>query len=539
MAIIELRSVRYCYPGSSTPALTIPNWTVDEGEFVVIAGRSGAGKSTLLRTLNGLIPHFTGGTFGGSVYVAGRDTKTIRPAQLSHLVGFLAQDPETQVVVDRVAEELQFALESLGFSPQAARLRTEEALDILGISALHGRRIHTLSGGERQRVALAVALATRPTILALDEPTSQLDPWAAESLLSVLTQLTSDLGLTLVLTEHRLERVLGNCTRLVIMADGQIVHDGEPRSIAPLLPYPPPLIQLGMALDWRPLPLTVREARQHVRAKPMTLSKRVIRQAPREPGIRVERLSVQFASGSWGLRACTLHCPHGAVTAILGRNGAGKTTLLRAIRGLIRPREGRIWLGDRDITKVPVEERTRWMGYVPQLPSTLFLTERVEEELCTSLDTNAASRAARLQDLLHAFQLTAVAAKHPYDLSVGEQQRLALAIAVAHDPPVLLLDEPTRGLDPEFKHVLAQHLRALAEEGKTVILTSHDCELIALCADWVVLLAEGEVIAEGEPSVVFDGTLAYSTQINRVFGQGLLTVRDVLASLAADAAVNA
>lgn len=529
--MIQVDQLTYRYPRQFRDALSGVCWQVEEGEFVLLAGASGSGKTTLLRCLNGLVPHFHGGTFGGRVLVADLDTREHSTARLSRAVGFVAQDPEAQTLLDRVADEIAFGLENLGYDERAIRMRVEETLDLLGITSLRDRRLATLSGGERQRVALAAALAARPRILALDEPTSQLDPWAAESILDVLRRLVDDLGLTIVLAEQRLERVLGLCSRVTLLGpDGRLELDGPPEEIASELPWPPPLIRLGLALGWRPVPLTVRQARELVHSRGLVLSPgEPVRSAGRPsgpPSVELERVWVR-AGERWALEDVSLAVYPGLVTILMGRNGAGKTTLLRQIVGLQKLDRGRVFVFGRETARLSRAELARAVGYVPQHPASILFSESVREELLVTLRARGHPE-GELEWALERLGLAEHAARHPYELSGGERQRAALAAVLVGRPPILLLDEPTRGLDPERKADLGRLLRELAADGHAVVVATHDVEFAAAWADQIALLAEGRVIAEGTPAEVLAGTLAYSTQINRVFGGPFLTVEDVL-----------
>jgi len=530
--MIEVIGLSYRYPRQTRDALRAVNWQLEEGEFALVCGASGTGKTTLLRCLNGLVPHFHGGYFGGRVLVAGLETSTVTTARLSSVVGYVAQDPEVQAVFDQVEDDIAFGLENLGLDERAIRVRVEEALELLGIAALRRRRLTSLSGGERQRVALAAALAARPRVLALDEPTSQLDPWAAESFLETLRRLVEELGVTVVLAEQRLERVLGLCTSVTYLGDsGEVTHFGNPQEVATRLSWPPPLVRLGLALGWSPLPLTVQQARARARVHPIALRAcdDTMRHRELSPGravVEVDRVDVRLGSEK-ALEGISIAFHSGTVTVLLGRNGAGKTTLLRLVAGLQRPDRGRVLVCGREISKMTRRELARSVGYVPQHPSSILFSDSVRQELAATLltrgqdDEDATRFLARLGLGEHA-------ERHPYDLSGGERTRVALAAVLVGKPAVILLDEPTRGLDAGWKSALGGLLREVAHAGTAVVVATHDVEFAAAWADWVVLLGSGSVIAQGTPADVLAGTLAYSTQINRVFGGSYLTVEDVL-----------
>ncbi|MDI3339583.1 MAG: ABC transporter ATP-binding protein [Sphaerobacter sp.] len=524
--MIHLEQVRYRYPGRAAPALDDVTLEIEAGAYVVVAGPSGAGKSTLLRCLNGLVPHLHGGTFGGRVLVQGIDTRDASPAELSRMVGFVGQDPERQTVMDRVADEIAFGPENLGLARDEIRRRVEEALDVLGIADLRSRELAALSGGERQRVVIAAAMAMRPSILVLDEPTSQLDPWGAEAALSALDRLNADLGTTVVIAEHRLERVLPAADRLVLLAAaGRVAAAGAPGAVAPALPYPPPLVRLGRALGWEPLPLTVRDARRRVG----DLAPPPVPAPPPSVGgatvLECQRLSFRYGDRPV-LRDVSVSFHEGTVTALMGRNGAGKTTLLKQLNGLLRPTAGRVRLRGQDIAGRPTQELARTVAYLPQNPSAILCNETVADEVRFTL--RALGRRGEITPTLELAGVAHLAARNPRDLSTGERQRVALAAVLAGQPAVLLLDEPTRGLDGEARQRLTTLLRRLADDGVCVIMATHDVDLVAHCADRVLLLGDGQIVADGTPRQVLAGSLTYATQINRVFGGQVLVPEDVL-----------
>ena len=372
--VATFSELTYRYPERETPALRELNWTVAPGEFVTVTGPSGSGKSTLLRCLNGLTPHHSGGTFDGVVIVAGHDTRHYSPRVLARLTGFVFQDPEAQFVAGRVDDELAFGMEQLGVPAVTMRKRVEEVLDLLGIAALRDRQIATLSGGERQRVAVAAALALQPSILALDEPTSQLDPWGAEEVVAALNRLNEDLGLTIVLAEHRLERVVAHADRLTVLAPGGTVGlDGPPRETLCQVDVGslPALLALGRRLNWDPLPLSIKEGRAAQR-RDAALG-RVPAPAAPDPALPggAPVVTLQRVSAGWDrhpvLRDVDLEVRPGELVALMGRNGSGKTTLLRLVAGLHQPSSGRVL----------VAGRTRRVCTPPTSPRRLVISRRI------------------------------------------------------------------------------------------------------------------------------------------------------------------
>ena len=530
--MIAVRHLTYTYPQRTTPALHDVTWDVADGEFVLVAGASGSGKSTLLRCLNGLVPHFSGGLLAGRVTVGGIDAVAAGPRVLSRHVGFVAQDPEAQAVLDRVEGEIAFALENAAVPPAEMRLRVEEVLDLLDLTPLRDRPLHTLSGGERQRLAIAAALALRPRVLALDEPTSQLDPQSAEDVLRALVRLNEDLGLTIVLAEHRLERIARYADRLTYLAAGRVVHDGPVRDVLPRLPAAPPVVQLAGALGWRPTPLTVKEARPFAAALAATPVPPAAELPGGPPLLHVEGLRFSY-NGHATLKEVNLSVAPGEAVALVGRNGAGKSTLLKCIVGLLRGQAGEVRIGGRPTRGRDVADICREVGYLPQNPDDLLFADTVADEVRATLRNHGlpeppASIAASLARL----GLGDVAEVYPRDLSVGQRQRVALAAVTATQPRLLLFDEPTRGLDRTAKEELLALWRGWLANGAALLLVTHDVEMAAAIAHRTIVLSQGEVIAGGPTRDVLTATPHFAPQIARLFpGRGWLTVADVLAAL--------
>ncbi len=536
--------VTFSYPDTSSPALSDVSLSIDAGQFALVVGASGSGKSTLLRCINGLVPHFSGGTFAGRVTVAGLDTRGHPPRDLASAVGFVFQDPEAQFVTERVEDELAFALENAGIPPLTMRKRVEEVLDALGIAALRNRAVSSLSGGEQQRVAIAAALALQPKVLVLDEPTSQLDPQSAEDVLSALVRLNADLGLTIVLAEHRLERVLQFSDRVVFLPGaGEPPLVGDPREVMEAVELTPPLVTLGKALGWKPLPLTVKEGRRFagiLSAKRGGWSEENGRKtSAREGGQKGDSLALDVQDvwhadgGQEILRGVKLSAGAGELVALMGRNGSGKTTLCKSIVGLVRPQRGQIKVNGQDVRDKSTADICRQVGYVPQNPGALLFADAVRDELIVTLHNHGLDETTAPVapgELLASLGLEDVAARYPRDLSTGQRQRTALASVLVTRPSLLLLDEPTRGLDYASKSALVNLLRHWQAQGTAIVMVTHDVELVATCADRVALMAEGEIVVDGPVRQVLSESAIFSSQINKLFGTpSLLTVDDVLA----------
>ncbi len=519
--MITFDGVTITYSGAADPAIADVDLQIREGELVLVMGRTGSGKSTLLRAINGLVPHFSGGTLKGRVTVAGRDTATHRPRDFADVVGFVGQDPLSGFVTDNVEDELAYSMESLGIPPATMRRRVEETLDLLGLAELRGRPLAQLSGGQQQRVAIGSVLTAHPQVLVLDEPTSALDPLAAEDVLATLQRLVHDLGLTVVLAEHRLERVVQYVDRVVHgPGDGSPVVVGPPAEVLATTPIAPPVVELGRAAGWSPLPLTVRDARRHsVELRERLADVPPPAHQPRTLGAEVGSLR-QVVAGyprQPVLKGVTIGLREGEVVALMGRNGAGKSTLLRTLAGLHKPSSGKVAAAD--------------IGLVPQVPSDLLYAASVAAE-CAMADRDAALSPGTTRALLDRIGPGIDAELHPRDLSEGQKLSLALAIVLSRGPRVLLLDEPTRGLDYIAKRELVRILRELADSGHAVVLATHDVELVAEVASRVLILADGEVVADGPAPDIVVSSPAFAPQVAKVMSpQPWLTAADVASSL--------
>ncbi|MEZ4770029.1 MAG: ATP-binding cassette domain-containing protein [Caldilineales bacterium] len=553
--MITLDHVSYTYPDTQTPALRDLSLAIDEGELVLVVGPSGSGKSTFLRTLNGLIPHFYGGKLSGRIDVAGRDPVAASPQGMAFTVGMVFQDPESQFVAERVEDELAFGMENQALPPALMRKRVEEVLDQLTIAHLRDRHISTLSGGEKQRVAIASVLTLHPEVLVLDEPTSQLDPQSAEEVLVAIRRLNEDLGLTVVLAEHRLERVVQFVDRVLwLPGSGQPPLLDEPRAVLAQIPLAPPLVDLGKRHGWQPLPLTVKEARRFVprsqraaarstAAEAATLWSADQQQAGASPVVRAAQVTHYYDSGSDAVHEVSLSLHAGEIAALMGRNGSGKTTLIKLLAGLLKPAGGRVQVrrsaealdprpgsGDYlDTRSASTDQIVQVVGYVPQNPGALLFKDTLLEELAfTRRGHQMAPDEAADRRLLARLGLAAEAERYPRDLSTGQRQRAALAAILVADPQVLLLDEPTRGLDYEQKEALVDILLDLRRQGRAVLLATHDVELVARCADRVVLMGDGEIVVTGPTREVMTGSLVFASQINKLYRDpAYLVVEDV------------
>lgn len=538
---IRFEQVSVTYPGAPRPTLRNVDLTIPEGELVLVIGRTGSGKSTLLRCINGLVPHFSGGTLSGRVVVDGRDTRTHPPRELADAVGVVGQDPIAGFVCEIVEDELAYGMECLGVAPDVMRRRVEETLDLLGLAPLRNRPLTALSGGQRQRVAIGAALTSHPRILVLDEPTSALDPGAAEEVLAALQRLVHDLGMTVVLAEHRLERVVQYADRVLVVEDGT-VRDGEPAQMMVGAPVAPPVVELGRLAGWDPLPLSVRDARRAagpLRARLRALPPLAADSADDTPAyssshgqVHLHRLAAGYGRTPV-LRGIDLDVLPGEVVALMGRNGSGKSTLLAAMAGMLTPTAGSVRLGGSDPARLVGHSLSSAVGLVPQEPTDLLYATTVVAE-CAAADATAGVAPGTAARLLAGIAPGIPAQAHPRDLSEGQRLALALSVVLAANPPVVLLDEPTRGLDYGAKRRLIRLLHDLRGRGRTVVLATHDVELVAEAATRVAVLADGEVVADGTTGQVVSGSPLFAPQVAKILTPDpWLTVGQVARALAA------
>ncbi len=564
--MIRFENVTVTYAGAARPALREVDLVLPEGELVLVVGRTGAGKSTLLRAINGLVPHFTGGHLDGRVTVNGLDTRDHPPRDLAHVVGMVGQDPLAGFVTDTVEEELAYGMEQLAVPPQVMRKRVEETLDLLGIAELRARPLRTLSGGQQQRVAIGSVLTMGPRVIVLDEPTSALDPTAAEDALAAITRLVHDLGVTVVVAEHRMERVVQYADRLVLLPGDGVVVSGDPATVLAHSLVVPPVVELGREAGWSPLPLSVRDARRRATALRAELALAtppsasygeisgdrahgVATPTPHgAPGAPISRNTVRSVATSSGssvalaaskvvvrygdviaVRGVDLTLEPGTVTALMGRNGSGKSSLLWALQGSGPRQSGSVTVRGQDPGRLPAREARALVGLVPQSAADLLYLETVEAE-CAAADTESGSSAGTCRALLDRIAPGIDGTRHPRDLSEGQRLSLVLAVQLVAAPEVLMLDEPTRGLDYRAKEELARIVAELAAEGRAVVIATHDVEFVAGAAGRVVVMAEGEIVADGPSAEVIGASPMFAPQVAKVLGPPWLTVAQVRAA---------
>ncbi len=528
MEKIKIENLTFTYPGSDAPAVKDINLTVRDGEFVVLFGKSGCGKTTLLRLIKpSVAPH---GACGGKVILDGVDVNTLSYRTQTEQIGFVFQNPDDRIVCDKVWHELAFGLENLGFSDAEIRARVAETAAFFGIQNYFDRDVSDLSGGQKQLLSLASVMTMRPSVLILDEPTSRLDPIAADNFLTMLVKINTELGTSIILSEHNLEKVLPLADRAILMDNGKISAEGTPPEIGEKVKALSPEMFAALPTPVRiycgaggngGAPLTVRDGREWL--KRQNTHKFTVPSVTYNPS---DKISLELDSvylryekdkpdvlNSLSLKVC-----EGEFYCIIGPNGAGKTTAVGAMCGVLKPYRGKVMAKD-----------TAKIGVLWQNPAVMFTHKTVLKEL-----EHTAPNTSRLDDVIAFCELENILASHPYDLSGGQQQRAALATVLLTEPDILILDEPTKGLDCGFKAKLAELIGKLKHNGKTVIAVSHDIEFCAKYADRCGMLFGGKIVSEGAPRKLFGGNGFYTTAASRMakgITDGAVLDTDILASL--------
>lgn len=557
MAELTVNNLVFTYPEMESPALKNINIEINNGEFVVLCGKSGCGKSTLLRHFKTVLtPH---GLKTGEILFQGKNLDDVDIRTQSSKIGFVLQNPDNQIVTDKVWHELAFGLESLGYDTPTIRLRVAEMASYFGIQAWFRRNVNELSGGQKQLLNLAAIMAMHPSLLILDEPTSQLDPIAASDFLETVKKINRDLGTTIIMTEHRLEDIFPVADKVIVMDKGDVISEAEPKEIGKelrgmghdmFLSMPAPMqIYAGVDNDM-PCPLTVREGRQWLSE---LFDERLIEKdtIPLENDPFVKADTVIELKDVWFryekdlpdvVRDLSFEVKKGQMYALVGGNGTGKTTTLSLIAGINRPYRGKVYLEGKEVRRYSDKELFRgFLGVLPQSPQSLFVKKTVELDLFEAIGGKNEHRRsefdsemdkqtavygmAKLMHIDHLMQ------QHPYDLSGGEQQRLALAKIMLLKPRILLMDEPTKGLDNYFKRELAEILKRLQEHGVTIIMVSHDVEFCAQYTDICGLFFEGNIVTSNAPRAFFSGNSFYTTSANRLsrhLFKNAITVKDVI-----------
>lgn len=526
MALLEAKNITFHYPDQPRKAIDNISFQIEQGEFIVLCGPSGSGKSTLLRLLKREIaPH---GKWTGDLFFQNQAISHFSSEQLAQSIGMVFQDQENQIVMDQVMEELVFGLENIGTPTDEMRKKVAEMIHFFGLENLLHKRTHELSGGQKQLLNLASVLLMEPQVLLLDEPTAQLDPIAAKDFIGMLHRMNEEFGITVIIAEHRLEELFALADRVLVLEQGKKKHDGSPRKIIREIGMNPSnnmysylpssallYLEQAHAIKEEEIPLTIKEGKRWVGKlkietiqqdvetpsfpKPLVTMKGIDFQYERNQKKILDNLSMEIYEGEW--------------FSIVGANGTGKSTLLRIMAGLQKPqRGGVVYKGKKVKGPLPIE-----MGYLPQNPKLFFLQETILDELTEiAKKQNLADREAKINHLLETFNLTELKNRHPYDISGGEVQKAALAGVMLSNPSILLIDEPTKGLDPEAKRRLGNLLKALQKNGLTIVMVTHDIEFAAQYATRCGMMFQGNITVTASPDKFFRGNAFYTTVINRI-----------------------
>jgi energy-coupling factor transporter ATP-binding protein EcfA2 len=534
LPLFKVENLTYFYPETEKAALRDINLEIGEGEFVLVAGGSGSGKSSLARVLAGLIPDFYGGRIGGKASFQGRDIRTMDRRMLGREVGMVFQDPEKQIVQTHLEAEIAFGLENLGLDNEEMLRRVAEVISFMDLEQIRGAFTANLSGGQKQKLALASVLAMQPRVLVLDEPTSQLDPVAAEDILNLVKRLNEEMGFTVIMIEQRLERCYHLADRVLLLEQGSITCDGSARDVAlktikGCTPFVPPVARFFAGLDVPSVPLTVKEGRKLLRSylkeeKPAGGMQAVSGISSvctsgltgQRSAVCLKNLWFTYPGGQEVLKDVSLDIKEGEFVAVLGENGAGKSTLLRQLTGMLKPDRGSVEVLGRDMSRNGFKEIRRHTAYLSQNPNDYLFQDTVEDELLFTLKNFGLEETAAAGEMLEKFHLSRHRRTNPRDLSSGERQRVALASVLVTGPSLIILDEPTRGVDFRLKAELGRLLQQETEKGHTVIVVTHDVEFAAEYAARAVMMFAGRIVSDGEKHEVLGKSVFYSPQMGKM-----------------------
>lgn len=535
MVHFEIRDLSFCYPSApQKPVLDQVSLTIGQGEYVTVCGRSGSGKTTLLRQLKSVLaPH---GRKKGEILYKGIPLEQVSMREQSAKIGYVMQNPDNQIVTDKVWHELAFGLESLGYDQKTIRLRVAEMASYFGIQDWFHRNVAELSGGQKQLLNLASIMAMQPEVLILDEPTSQLDPIAASDFLNTVKKINRELRTTIIITEHRLEDIFYASDRVIVMEQGRVIANDRPEQIGEFLKgqnnemftaMPTPVqVYYGVSSSLS-CPLTVRQGAEWLdqlfdgktlEVTSVDRGSAFDQEEITDPVVELQELWFRYEKDTPDiLKGVSCKVPRGSLFAIVGGNGTGKSTTLKAVSGIVRPYRGKVFINGKRIEKYRSAELFHGLlTMLPQDPQSLFVHKTVREDLLEMLPASDGEREKKIMDVAALCEVTELLESHPYDLSGGEQQRAALAKVLLTEPKILLLDEPTKGIDSFFKQTFARILSRLKEQGVTILMVSHDVEFCARYADTVSMFFDGGIVTTNTPNRFFSGNSFYTTAANRM-----------------------
>jgi energy-coupling factor transport system ATP-binding protein len=531
---IKIQNLNYYYPNSNEKALENINLEIKDGEFILVAGYSGSGKSTLAKCITGAIPNFYGGKIGGKVILDGEEILKIDERRRASLITMVFQDPERQLLMNKVYREIAFGLENIALDEGTIKKRIWESLEFCGITGLYDRDISTLSGGQKQKVAIASALSFMPRCIILDEPTSQLDPVSADEILNIVKKINRELMINVIVIEQRVSRWFNSIDKLIVMKDGRFEFVGTKEEAYMINSdvvnqFLPSRIKVAKKIGVKEYPSDSRVIKN--RLKEVSLKSTDKKENRREERLKVKDLIVKYG-GFAAVKNVGFSINGGEITSIIGPNGAGKSTLLKSIVGLV-DYSGNVFLDGKSINKLSVKERAQKIGYLSQNPNDYITKDTVYDELLFTLSNFNIKDKGIVDDILKKLDLYKNRDKNPRDLSGGEKQRLALANTLILRPKVLLLDEPTRGIDNNIKGEIAKILKGLADEGVSIILITHDIEFAADISDKFILMFNGEIAEMGDRKILED-CIFYTTEINKLireFKEGIFTYKQFIEAL--------
>ncbi|KAJ50360.1 energy-coupling factor transport system ATP-binding protein [Clostridium tetanomorphum] len=521
MEIINIDKVTFNYPESESSALKDISLSIKEGELVLIVGPSGCGKSTLVRLLNRIIPDYYGGTLKGEVYIKGKNIENIDKYNMVKSVGMVYQHPEKQIILQDVEREIAFGLENLNTDVEIMKRNVAEVISLLGLNDIKDRQTTEISGGQKQRVAIASVVSMDPDIILFDEPISQLDPIAGEEVLNSIKKLNRDMGKTVILVEQRLDKCFHMADRIIFMEEGRIIGEGTPHDIPENIHrkyHLPNIAYIFKKAGINTIPVSVKEGREVL--EEMNFKEIKVEEENKNYSqciMEVNKLNFEYEKGSKTLNNINLKLHKGEIMSVMGENGAGKSTLFKIICGLIDSYTGKILIENENLKKINMDKRIKKIGYLSQNPNDYFGRKTVFQEVGYTLENIDEYDEKRVSDVLKLLDLTHLKDRNPRDLSGGEKQRTAIACTLVADPDILILDEPTRGMDSTAKEKLGGIIKELSSRGKSIVLITHDADFAGDYVDSVVLMFNGEIVAKGAANAILYNSIYYSPQIAKVF----------------------